>query len=68
MQIIWLGHASFKIVAEGQIIYIDPYAGEDEYYEDIANIILVSHSHVDHCDGRKRRHTDADNRRAGAQV
>jgi L-ascorbate metabolism protein UlaG (beta-lactamase superfamily) len=53
MQIIWFGHASFKIVAEDQIIYIDPYAGEDEYYEEAANIILVSHSHVDHCDGRK---------------
>ena len=53
MQITWLGHASFKIVAEGQTIYIDPYAGEDEYYEESANILLVSHSHFDHCDGRK---------------
>ncbi|NVM00851.1 MAG: MBL fold metallo-hydrolase, partial [Candidatus Helarchaeota archaeon] len=42
----WLGHASFKITGE-KIIYIDPYQlkGENEK----ADIILITHSHFDHC-------------------
>jgi len=46
----WLGHASFQIVVEGRTIYIDPYEGE---YVDKADIILVTHSHFDHCDVSK---------------
>jgi L-ascorbate metabolism protein UlaG (beta-lactamase superfamily) len=42
----WLGHASFLIKAGEKMIYIDPYEGE---YENKADIILVSHSHGDHC-------------------
>jgi L-ascorbate metabolism protein UlaG (beta-lactamase superfamily) len=45
-----LGHASFEIKADGKIIYADPYEGE---YQDKADIILVSHSHMDHCDPSK---------------
>jgi len=43
----WLGHASFIIKAEGKTIYIDPYEGE---YAEKADLILVTHSHHDHCD------------------
>ncbi len=43
----WLGHASFEIKAGDKSIYIDPYEGE---YEDKADLILVTHSHDDHCD------------------
>lgn len=43
----WLGHAGFQIVAEGKTIYVDPYEGE---YSDKADLILVTHSHFDHCD------------------
>jgi len=43
----WLGHASFEIKAEDKSIYIDPYEGE---YGDKADLILVSHSHDDHCE------------------
>lgn len=45
MEIIWLGHASFKIKTDGGVIYIDPYFGE---YNEKADIILISHGHYDH--------------------
>ena len=44
-KISWLGHSSFKI-ADGKLIYIDPRKlGRAEP----ADIILVTHSHRDHC-------------------
>jgi len=46
----WLGHASFQIKADGKVIYIDPYEGE---YVEKADLILVTHSHFDHCDTSK---------------
>jgi len=43
--ITWLGHASFKIAGD-KVIYIDPWKlGRAEP----ADIILVTHSHHDHC-------------------
>jgi len=42
----WLGHASFLINVEGKIIYTDPYSGK---YSEKADLILVTHSHGDHC-------------------
>ena len=46
----WLGHASFQIKANGKNIYIDPYEGE---YAEKADLVLVTHSHFDHCDTSK---------------
>ena len=48
--LIWLGHAGFLIKADRKNIYIDPYKGE---YEDKADIILITHSHFDHCDSSR---------------
>lgn len=47
-QIHWLGHDSFRIEAEGVVIYIDPYrlpAGDLPK----ADLVLVTHHHGDHC-------------------
>lgn len=46
----FLGHASFQITVDGKNIYIDPYQGT---YKDKADLILVTHSHHDHCDEAK---------------
>ncbi|MDP7180055.1 MAG: MBL fold metallo-hydrolase [Candidatus Woesearchaeota archaeon] len=58
MEIIWLGHASFKIKTQDKIIYIDPYFGD---YEDKADIILISHSHHDHLNMEKVNLISTDN-------
>jgi L-ascorbate metabolism protein UlaG (beta-lactamase superfamily) len=46
----WLGHASFEIKAGNKTIYIDPYEGE---YKERADLLLISHSHDDHCNPLK---------------
>lgn len=44
----WLAHAGFRIKAEGKTIYIDlEKYGE---FSEKADVILVTHSHTDHCD------------------
>lgn len=50
LSIKWLGHASFQIRAKGKTIYVDPYKGE---YSEKADLILATHSHLDHCDASK---------------
>lgn len=46
-EIKWLGHASFKIKADKVVIYIDPYNIKKS--PEHADIILITHSHFDHC-------------------
>ena len=47
----WLAHASFRIKADGKIIYVDlEKTGEAT---EKADLILVTHSHSDHCDSNK---------------
>lgn len=44
----WLGHASFMIkTSDDKIIYIDPYSINDNL--DKADLVLITHSHPDHC-------------------
>lgn len=42
----WLGHASVKINFNETVIYVDPYQIQDKGK---ADIILITHSHYDHC-------------------
>ncbi len=42
----WFGHASFKITAGQNVIYIDPWKLKDLAHD--ATLVLVSHSHSDH--------------------
>ncbi len=42
----WLGHDCFKIKTEGKTIYTDPFQIKKK---DIADIILITHEHFDHC-------------------
>jgi L-ascorbate metabolism protein UlaG (beta-lactamase superfamily) len=53
----WLGHDTFKIVGE-KVIYTDPFKIREK---DVADIILITHEHYDHCspdDIRKIQGTD----------
>lgn len=46
-KLLYMGHASIRLTTpEGNVIYIDPYAGDG--YEPAADLILVTHSHFDH--------------------
>ncbi len=47
IDIIWRGHSSFLVKTEQQKIYIDPYNLPEDAEK--ADIILVTHSHYDHC-------------------
>ena len=46
-KLLYQGHGSAKLtLATGEVVYIDPYAGEG--YDDEADLILVTHQHPDH--------------------
>jgi L-ascorbate metabolism protein UlaG (beta-lactamase superfamily) len=48
----WLGHAGFMIKTQGNVIYLDPHEGE---YDTLADLIIITHSHSDHCNTDKIR-------------
>ena len=52
MNIEWLGHAGFMIKTQGNVIYLDPHEGE---YDTLADLIIITHSHSDHCNTDKIR-------------
>jgi L-ascorbate metabolism protein UlaG (beta-lactamase superfamily) len=43
----WLAHAGFQIKADGKVVYVDLYKYGDTLEK--ADLILVTHSHADHC-------------------
>jgi L-ascorbate metabolism protein UlaG (beta-lactamase superfamily) len=43
----WLGHDSFRIEGDNQVIYIDPWNLPED--AKAADLILISHDHRDHC-------------------
>jgi len=47
----WLAHASFQINDNGKIVYVD--LEEHAKPVDKADLILLTHSHTDHCDSAK---------------
>ncbi|MCF7910377.1 MBL fold metallo-hydrolase [Candidatus Pacearchaeota archaeon] len=48
IELTWLGHSGFKI-KNSKIIYIDPYNIPDVPDSERADLILITHSHYDHC-------------------
>jgi L-ascorbate metabolism protein UlaG (beta-lactamase superfamily) len=49
-----LGHAAFQIKAKGKVIYVDlKKHGEIVETSEMADLILVTHSHADHCSAEK---------------
>lgn len=45
-ELLYMGQASIRIITpEEKVIYIDPYAGNEDDYEPSADLILVTHSH-----------------------
>ena len=55
----WLAHASFQIKTQSKSIYIDLEKAADPKEE--ADIVLVTHSHYDHCDPEKINQVRGDN-------
>ena len=47
VEIHWFGHASFRITGRGMTVYIDPWKLPKDPKP--ADVIVVSHSHYDHC-------------------
>ena len=47
VEITWIGHASFRLRADGNVVYIDPWKLHDAPHD--ADVVFVSHSHHDHC-------------------
>lgn len=64
MEVTWLGIASFLIESKGRTAYVDPYFEPYPYVEPelpLADLILVSHFHFDHCTSESVQKVRQDN-------
>ncbi|RLG22054.1 MBL fold metallo-hydrolase [Candidatus Micrarchaeota archaeon] len=59
VEVKWLGHASFIIKSGDLTIATDPYNISD--HNDRADLILITHSHYDHCDPESVKKLKKDN-------
>ncbi len=60
-KLLYMGHGSLRITtAEGKVIYIDPFAGNEKMYSPAADLILVTHNHFDHTQTDKIKNRNAD--------
>ena len=51
LEISFIGHASLMLQFRGKIIHVDPYSKEGDYTQlPKADLILITHDHVDHYD------------------
>ncbi|MBI4150739.1 MBL fold metallo-hydrolase [Candidatus Woesearchaeota archaeon] len=48
MHLTWFGHSSFKLEYQDKVIYIDPSAGNLEWYDKQASLILISKDEYEH--------------------
>lgn len=60
-RLFYMGHGSVRITTpENKVIYIDPFAGKDQYYEPSADLILLTHKHFDHVQTDKIKNRNED--------
>jgi len=48
VEIMWVGHASFRLGGQDGVVYIDPWKISADLGGD-GNVVIVSHDHYDHC-------------------
>ncbi len=46
IELTWLSHASFRLAADGHVVYIDPWKIQGAPHD--GHLIIVSHEHYDH--------------------
>ncbi len=50
VSISWFGHAGFMIKGDGHVIHIDPFILPESIPDgDMADILLITHEHLEHC-------------------